>query len=131
MGFEGKSVIKLNFEDPSLEGLEIVTRKPTIEQIMAVGQAVEADEKAQVRATAELFVESLIGWNLTNDDADVPHNVDAFLGQDGDLVSAILDVWEDAALGRLAAPLGQSSNDGGESVEASLPMAPLSESRAS
>lgn len=75
---------------------------------------------------------SLISWNLEDEDTQepVPVTPEAVMAQDQDLMIALATAWLDALRG-LPAPLEQSSTDGPPSLEASLPMEPLSESLAS
>lgn len=134
MGFEGKKVLTLQFDDPDLDGLEVVTRCPSIEQVLA--KQVEAekfdedDTVASTRLAAELFCDSLIGWNLENDGVEVPHTAEALLEQDIDVAQSILEAFEQHAF-KVSPGKERSSSDGPPSVAASLPMEPLSESLAS
>ena len=135
MGFEGRKVLKLKFEDSELDGLEVVTRWPTIEQVLATQDKKEAlDEDASsmdtLRIVAEAFCEVLIGWNLENDGQEVPHTADALLAQDYDLAQAIIHTWEGATF-KVAAPLDEGSSSGEPSLEASIPMVALLPSQAS
>jgi hypothetical protein len=139
MGFEGRKTLKLNFDDPDLAGLEVVTRRPSLEQVLAVGKAADkaaakddGDDSA-VSAMADLFIETLIGWNLENDGEPVPHNAKALMNQDQPVAQAIIEAWEENAIKstRVPAPLATSSNVGEPSLAASLPMEPLPQSQAS
>jgi hypothetical protein len=135
MGFEGRKVLKLKFEDSDLDGLEVVTRWPTIEQVLATQERREAlGEDAAgldvLRVVAEAFFGVLIGWNLENDGQEVPHTVDALLAQDYDLAQAIIHTWEDATF-KVNRNLGEGSSSGEPSLEASIPMVALSPSLAS
>ena len=136
MGFEGRKVLKLKFDDPEFEGLEVLIRRPTIEQALAVADAQDAlgedaSHAEKLRPVAELLCSLLIGWNLENDGQQVGHTADALLAQDAPVVTAIISAWEEHAMGRVSGPLVESSNDGEPSLVASLPMEPLSENQAS
>ena len=132
MGFEGKKVLKLHFEDSDLEGLEVVTRFPTIEQVSSVADATDEDAKTSetLRAMAELLCSTLIGWNLENDGVEVPKTADALLSQDFDVAKGIIRAWEDAAF-KVPAKLGKDLSSGEPSLEESIPMVALLPSQAS
>lgn len=131
MGFEGKKVLKLKFEDPDLAGLEVVTRRPSIEQVLQMEDVGDgAAPLEMMRPVAELLCALLVGWNLENDGVAVPATADALLAQDFDVAQAIIKAWEENAL-KVAGPLEPSSSGGEPSVVASLPMEPLSPSLAS
>ena len=135
MGFEGRKVLKLKFEDSDLDGLEVVTRFPTIDQVLATQKRQEAlgEDAAPLdtlRVVAEAFCSVLVGWNLENDGAEVPHTVDALLAQDYDLTQAIIHAWEDATF-KVDRNLDDGSSSGEPSPEASIPMVALLPSQAS
>ena len=133
MGYEGKKTLKLKFADPELDGLEVVTRRPTVEQGLAMAKRAEElgdDENATIRAVSELLCLCLIGWNLENDGTEVPHTADALLEQDSYVVTSIIRAFEENAI-TVAAPLEPTSSDGEPSAVESLPMVPLSPSLAS
>lgn len=130
MGFEGKKIIRLRFEG-DLEGLEVTTRCPTIEQVMDVAENTPDDDaKAALRATATLLCDVLIEWNLENDGEPVPHTAEDLLDQDMDVAQAIVKAWEDAAI-KVSPNLRRRSSDGSPLAVASIPMEPLSPSLAS
>jgi len=135
MGYEGKKVLKLNFTDPQYEGLEVVVRKPIMEQVLSVadgqeGVGEDADKMETLRPLAELLCSLLVGWNLENDGEPVPHTAEALLAQDFDVAQAIIKAWEDNAMG-VSVPLEKASSDGERSLVASIPMETLSPSLAS
>lgn len=134
MGFEGKKVLKLKFADPEYADLEVVVRRPTMEQVIAVGSRREelqsASEMEVLKPLAELMCSLLIGWNLENEGEPVPHTATALLAQDFDVAQTILKAWEDHAIG-VSAPLEQGSSGGEPSLVASIPMATLPASQAS
>jgi hypothetical protein len=135
MGFEGRKVLKLKFEDSDLDGLEVVTRYPTIEQVMAVQDEQEAlgEDAAPLdvlRVIAELLCDVLVSWNLENDGTEVLHTADALLAQDYDLVQAIVSAWEENTF-KVARPLPDGSSAGEPFQEASIPMVALLPSQAS
>jgi len=135
MGFEGRKVLKLKFEDSELDGLEVVTRWPTIEQVLATQRRQEAlgedaNSMDTLRIVAEAMCSVLIGWNLENDGEPVEKTAEALLSQDYDLCQAIIHTWEGATF-KVAAPLDEGSSSGEPFLEASIPMVALLPSQAS
>ena len=135
MGFEGRKVLKLKFEESELDGLEVVTRWPTIEQVLATQDKKEAlGEDAgsmdTLRIVAEAFCDVLIGWNLENDGAPVEKTADALLSQDYDLAQMIIHTWEGETF-KVRGDLGKGSSSGEPSLEESIPMVALLPSQAS
>lgn len=140
MGFEGKKVLKLNFADPELDGLEVVVRRPSVAQVLEVSNAggddVDENDIEGLRPTVELLCSLVVGWNLTNEDEhgvehEVPKTADALLEQDATVVQAIIDAWEEHALPKVPDPLAASSPSGGPSLAESIPMETQSPSLAS
>lgn len=76
--------------------------------------------------------DKLVSWNLEDPDTGepVPVTRDAVLQQDKDLMIAVLNAWADVLRG-VSDPLPETSSGGEPSLEASLPMAPQSQSLAS
>ena len=135
MGFEGKKVIKLRFEDSDLAGLEVVTRMPTVAQVMAISDAKDAlgEDAAPLeylRPVAEGLISVLVDWNLENDGEPVPHTADALLAQDYDVCQGIIHAWEENTF-KVSVPLDEGSSSGEPSPEASIPMVALLPSQAS
>lgn len=132
MGFEGKTILKLTFDDPALAGLEVSARRPTMDQMIDLDEKRDAmdSDRGRVRAVAELFCELLIDWNLTNEGEPVAHIADELLAQDYSVSQSIIRAWENNSF-EVAGPLEPSSSGGATSVVASIPMETLSESRAS
>jgi len=134
MGFDGKKTLHLTFvDDPDLKGLEVTVRRPSFGQVLKATKRSEElgdDDAATTRATAELLCELLVEWNLEEDGKPVPHDVDALYDLDYSVVKAIISAWEENTF-RVSGPKEPSSDDGPQSVVASIPMEPLSESRAS
>lgn len=115
------------------EGFEATLRGKDLSGFLSLlgigsdGEADLSDLGEQLRDMAT----SLIGWNL-EDEHGTPVSItpEAVFAQDGDLMLAVVADWVRQIKG-IPAPLGPSSTDGEQSLEASLPMAPLSESQAS
>jgi hypothetical protein len=128
MGFRPeKKVFRLKFEDSELEGLEVMAGGTTTGEMLDLQDA----EKGQVAFAIEMLGKRLISWNLEEEDGTpVPANADGLRSQDPDFVRAIIAAWTEA-IGGVEAPLRAGSDSGETSLAASIPMEPLSQSRAS
>lgn len=136
MGYRRNRRLDLTFNDEEWEGLEVAALRPSLGTYLEM-RKLEPDATGTDRAVS-LFAPCLAEWNLEDDDGNpVPTTEEALREQDPDLVVAILDAWINAVEGvgteggAVPAPLATPSNDGEPLVEASIPMEPLSESRAS
>jgi hypothetical protein len=78
------------------------------------------------------FSNVLMSWNLEDeDDQPVPVTLDGLLSQEFDFVMEIIQAWMEA-VGGVSTPLEPPSKDGAIILmEASIPMAPLTENQAS
>jgi hypothetical protein len=145
-GFVRKS-LRLVFADPELEGFEVRARRLSIGQLLDLSElrhiAGARDVTDEVReAMAGVFrtlAGILLDWNLEEpaDLADpdgptqkVPLTADTLAAQDFGLVMAIVDAIQDATTA-VPAALKAKSSGGVPSVEALLPMEPLSENQPS
>lgn len=132
MGYRHKRKrIEVRFEDDHPNaGFEAVLRGTTLGGYLAlrgIGEVDESDIADQLRRMSE----SLISWNLEEEDGTpVPITPESMYVQDKDLMLALANAWMDGLAG-ISAPLEQSSTGGEQSLEASLPMEPLSQSQAS
>lgn len=133
MGYKAKKKLyRLKFAaGHDLEGLEVTMASVsmgTLLELQEMGN--RADEVAkdmnQFRGLVDTFAGSMIGWNLEDDfDQPVPTTAEGILAQDPDFIMAIILEWTKAISG-VPDPLAAGSTSGGQSLEASLPMAPLS-----
>lgn len=133
MGYRHKiKRIDVTFEgEHQFAGFEAVLRGKTLGEYLAlqgIGDVDSSDLGSQIQEMAR----SLISWNLEDEKtgAPVPATPEAVFAQDQDLMLALATAWMEGLAG-VSAPLEPSSTDGGQSLEASLPMAPLSQSQAS
>jgi hypothetical protein len=87
------------------------------------------EEMDQLRELFSGFADALLSWNLEDETTGepVPATLDGLLAQEFDFVLQIVMAWLDAISG-VAAPLAKPSPAGATTLEASLPMAPLSPS---
>lgn len=140
MGYDRKAkatLYKLVFEDPQFEGLEITTRSTSMDGLMGIAGLADmvdgkftASDLAELRPLFERFVSCVVEWNLEDDGVPVPVTTEALLEQDTDFVMATVMAWTEAITG-VPAPLGETSNGGGQSLAGSIPMEPLSVNQAS
>lgn len=124
-----------------LHGLEIRTRSVPIGTILNVMRAAGASLKGgkagveDIESVSSLFEEfggALIEWNLEHPKTGEPVEAtpEGLRSLDFDLVTTLAMEWVGAVVGA-AAPLGKSSPPGPSPRMDSLPMEPLSSSRAS
>ncbi|MER6235959.1 hypothetical protein ABT185_07765 [Streptomyces clavifer] len=124
--------INVRFEAPhEYAGFEATLRGQHLGgflNLMGIGEVDMSNIGDQLREMGR----ALISWNLEDEDTGIPVPVtpEAVMAQDQDLMFALATAWVDALKG-VPAPLETSSTDGQPSLEASLPMEPLSESLAS
>ena len=136
MGYvRDRKIYKLVFADPEFDGLEVRARGLTTAELLEM-QALEptgneAEDATKLERQLQLFAGKLVSWNLEEPEGvPVPTTLDGVKTQELDFIMQVIDAWMRAVMG-IAAPLGPPSNSGGTSLEASLPMEPLSASRAS
>lgn len=140
MGYVRNKIYRLVFEDPDMDGLEVRAKSVPLGQMLEFtklqGQDLEnlpRDRQAEtMTAMLETFAGVLVDWNLEEDTpagrVPVPATLDGLKTLDFDFVMQIIVAWMDAIMA-VAAPLGRSSRFGGPSLEASIPMEPLSVSQ--
>ncbi|PZT70202.1 hypothetical protein DN402_31795 [Streptomyces sp. SW4] len=130
MGYRPKRrIFRLDFEGTDYEGLEVSMRGLTVGEELELND-LRRREGAVVR-WFEILTGLLVEWNVEDEQGQpVPTTFDGVRTQDSALVTAILDALQTAASG-VSDPLPQASPAGEPSEVASIPMAPLSESRAS
>lgn len=127
--------LRLSFTgQPDLEGLEVVVRSlPLGEYLELTGRGDTPRDGDGVRELFQSFATNLVSWNLQEEDGTpVPATREAVYAEDNDLMLTVASQWMDAMAGLVKGdPLRESSPSGGPSLEASIPMAELSQSLAS
>ncbi|MGW1463838.1 hypothetical protein ACWCPT_05720 [Streptomyces sp. NPDC002308] len=124
--------INVAFAEPhEYAGFEATLRGQTLGGFLAL-QGIGEIDLSSVGDQLREMSRALISWNLEDEEtgAPVPVTATAVFDQDQGLMLALATAWLDGLAG-VSAPLEPSSTDGPPSLEASLPMAPLSESLAS
>jgi hypothetical protein len=106
MGFNANpTTYRLTFEDPALEGLVVRVRRGSV-QIRS-----DFDAATSWRGQYEVFIQTLVEWNLVDDKGSpLPMTVDSLLATEDTVVAAIVDAWVQA--GRPSVPLEQPSTPG-------------------
>lgn len=131
MGYRHKRKrINVCFEEGhEYHGLEVTLRGMSLGEYLELEGIGEVD-RSSVGDQLRRFAESLISWNLEDEDTGepVPTTVEAVYAQDQDLMLMLATRWIEALRGIVSAPLEQSSPDGEPSLEASIPMETLSSS---
>lgn len=144
MGFVPKRTIYklVDWPDPEMRGLEVRFRALNTGQVFDLDEKKEAaqreladgdkDEDGEAgKAVIELFqlmADQMIEWNVTEEDGTpVPPTMDGIRQQELPFNMAIIDAWQ-TAVSDVPAPLEHGSPSGDPSLEASIPMEPLSPS---
>jgi hypothetical protein len=134
-------VLKLVFEDPEMDGLEVRARSLPLGVFMdrfakvptnvTDPRKLTAEERASSWDVISVFADVLVSWNLEDEhDQPIPATLAGLKTLELDFAMQILHAYMDA-VGGVDAPLAGSSTAGETSVAGSIPMVPLSESRAS
>lgn len=127
-GFKAnRTIYNLVFDDPhsDVEGLVVRIRRGSIAEREAYDD-IETD-----LLMLEFYASIIVEWNVEGDDGElVPITVDGLRSLEDTTFIAIQRAWIQAGR-EVSAPLEQPSSDGAPSLEAQIPMEPLSESRAS
>lgn len=130
MGYVPKrKTYTLDFKGTDFEGLEVCMRSLNTGQYMDLWEAKEeAESGGETGRVLHLLAEQLIAWNVEDEAGrPVPATLDGVKALDLDLNLAVVNAWTTAMAG-VPAPLERSSDSGGPSLEASLPMEVLSAS---
>lgn len=121
MGYQ-RSTLKLLFEDPEFDGLEVKMRRLSMGAMFSVQELADIGEdiKQQVEQfdhLIEIVAGGLISWNLTEGDDEtlVAPTKQGLYSQDIDLLMAIVGAWLDAI--KVPRPLPSGSNSGAPSPE--------------
>lgn len=131
MGYErNPKIYHLRFLDGEYAGLEVRVRSLSMKQLLTLRTGKGEEGRDGTETAVRFLAERIIDWNLTSDGTPVLPTLDAILDEDDDFVLAIINKWTNAVSG-VSDPLPESSPSGEPSQEASIPMAPLSESLAS
>lgn len=132
-GFRNRRKYLLEWpEDHELHGLQVRCRAPKLGDVIMFQKlrGLPEDQRPDLDEFFRPFADTLISWNLeTEQGAPVPPTLAGMLAEDVNLMQDIVDAWMEATSG-VSAPKEPRSNDGASLVEASLPMEPLSQSRA-
>lgn len=139
MGFKPKRTLyRLTFEDPDLEGLEVVTRRVSVEGLIGFIDFYEAvkgtdpekftpEDARALTALFERFVKVVASWNIEDDDDQpVPVSVEGLQSLELEFVMALIESWI-TGMAQAPPPLPGNSASGGTSPEAQL--AAVSQSR--
>jgi hypothetical protein len=134
-----RKLYKFRFEDPDLEGLEVVTRPVSLGKVLELGEEFEALQNGganseAVAKMADLFVSCMVSWTVEEEDgspAPLPASGADLLAEDASLAMALMTEWSQRFV-KVAPPLPESSSGGPASaLEQSIPMEPRSPSRTS
>lgn len=134
MGYvEQDDIYRLVFEDRP--GLEVRATSLSMKDLLALislsdltNRRIAPEDAPRVEKLFALFATALVSWNVERKDGTpVAASLAGLLSQKQPFVMAIIKAWSEAVAG-VAAPLPQTSSGGGQSLEASMSMEPLSPS---
>jgi hypothetical protein len=127
-GFKAnRTTYTLVFDDPAMDlgDLVVKVRRGTIAERQEFDDCSNADE------VMEFFTKIIVEWNVEDDERDpMPLTLEGMKSLEDTTFVAIQRAWLRAGR-EVSAPLAQPSLDGVPSLEASIPMEPLSKSLAS
>lgn len=133
MGFKRKAERTID-DVPGCKGFVMVVRRPTFGVAMQLAETNGSRvDTARYQELLGFFADCLVSWNLEDDDDQpIPPTLEGLRSQDDEFVLLVFDAWVDFVVrGAAKGPLGSSSPDGEQPLEASLPMEPLPENQAS
>lgn len=117
-------------DNPEFREVIAIARGRTLNEYLELMGYIESADDAKSGALRQLekFAESLLEWNIFEEDGltPTPPTREEFFQLDPDLGLALATEWLEILGGRVDAPLEQSSPAGGPSPEASIPVVPLS-----
>lgn len=140
MGYKPKRTLyTLTFEDPDLEGLEITTKRISVDGLLKFVEMFEATQNLDkdsfkpedlqiLTGMFERFVNVLVAWNVEDDDDQpVPRTVKGLFSLDLEFVMQVIESWIDGMF-KAPPPLPGNSASGATSPEAALALASQSQS---
>jgi hypothetical protein len=137
VGFEfADPTYVLEFEDGSLEGLEVKAKAQTLGAFLdmvalsGIGNNPTPEQMSKVGQLLEGFAEVLTEWNVEIGGKSIPADLAGLRRLKFADAFKIINAWIKATAG-VSDPLGGTSTGGSPSVVPLPPMEPLSESRAS
>lgn len=140
MGYAVKrTLFNLTFEDPDLAGMQVQAKALSVGQMLKTTDLAKLEDKRLppeqkiplMASMFDLFAQALASWNLEEEDGTpIPTSLDGIRSLEPTLALSLIRSWVTATVG-VSPPLPQPSPDGKPSLEASMPMVPLSASRAS
>lgn len=130
-GFRNRRTYLLEFEEGhQYHGLQARTRPTTLGAMVEMDRARGEGEERSLVDIFRPFADVLISWNvLDENDQPVPATLEGMLTQDSEMMGELVRAWQRATV-RVSEGKEPRSTDGSPSVEASIPMEALSESRA-
>lgn len=131
-----RKIYRLSFEDHP--GLEVRAKSVPLGEFLSIselagvnGRDVTRQDTAKVAELFSGFAGALVDWNLEDDGGTpVPATLEGLYSQDFDFALEIIVGWMESIAG-VPGPLDKPSSSGSPSLEASLPMEPLSVVQAS
>lgn len=125
-----QTTYRLVFEGDEFAGLEVLCNAASIGDYLALAELASIDfndpqiavsHLDEVNRLLKTFADVLVEWNLEDDHGPVDATYEALCAQDLGFVKAIIMAWLNAVVS-VANPLDETSSDGEQFPEDSLPM---------
>ena len=126
MGFKREAThYKLKFEDPALQGLEVVAKALPLRDFFEINRLANDpnsdNETEQATIIFKKFAGALVSWNLEDENGPVPATYEGVVDQELVFVNTIIQAWMEA-IASVPKASNTTSNGGGTYQELSLPM---------
>ncbi len=118
MGFTPKRKhYRLKFEDPDLDGLEVLMSSATLKDLLAIQSLDLSNSEASMTPVLEVLSRAIISWNVEDEEGNaVPTTVEGIESQELPFVMDLITAWTQA-VSSVAPPLPGGSNSGDPSPE--------------
>jgi len=118
------AVVVVDFSDPSMEGLELRTRRVSIDELLTIirlqGGFLTSDPD-DITALLAMFCDCSTGWNMARPDGTpIPLTREVVAQIDHEFMARMIAGWMVAVAG-VSRPLGSGSTGGGLSPEPGSP----------
>lgn len=121
MGFrKQRTLYKLVFEDPSLDGLEVTARALSMRDFLAVSKM--PDQADQQEASLRKLADAIVAWNLEDEDGKpVSPDYKGLCAQEVSFINQLTQAWV-SAITDVPKSSQTGSNGSGTYPELSIPM---------
>lgn len=132
-----ETTYRLVFDDPEHAGMQVRVRAMSLGDwehaafdLAWLPEDDIATRRAKQHELHAMFIDHLVGWDLTRKGKPVAPTIEGLRSLEPKFVGLLVGTWK-VGRSEVPAPLEQPSDGGQSDLEASIPMANLSDSRAS